>query len=285
MVFVFDHAKADFSSRGFLTRLAGAGWSAPEPLTPDDPSGEIGSGHVAHGPGASLYYVWIGKKMDPAHRFVASWRWFDGADWSAPVPFTDGTADAWHTNVERRPDGSVLAGWDVGTGGQETTLFVADGREGNFSTPEDLSAPPGRPGERVHFAFGGDGRDHLTWFHKEQGRPLHVYVRSGQPGAWSDSVEELSAGLGGFHFDPDIAINARGVRVVVWGWDQGADAELVYSVDRGTGWSRPAKVAELDWGAGPPSIAVDRDGRFHAVWNHGVRGDNHVYVATLEVSP
>ena len=88
VVMVFDHAQPDFSSRGWLTTWAGGAWSAPTPLTPDDPSAEIGSGHVAHGPGDTLAYVWIGKKMSPQHRFVARWRWFDGRcpDFSALCP-------------------------------------------------------------------------------------------------------------------------------------------------------------------------------------------------------
>ena len=286
VVLVFDHAQPDFTSRGYVTTWSEGVWSEPLALTPDDPEGEVGSGHVADALDDDLVYVWIGKKMDPQHRFVARARVRTEGTWGPAVALTDGTEDAWHTNAERRPDGSILAGWDVGTGGGETRLFVAEARDGRFSTPEDLSVPPGQPGERIHFAFGPDGTDHLTWFHKVAGRPLGVSVRSGRPGAWSSAVDSPSAGVGGFHFDPDIAVNAAGVRVLVWGWDAGADAELLYSVDRGEGWSRPAKVADLDWGKpGLPSIAVDPKGRFHVVWNQGVRGENHVYAATLEVRP
>ena len=42
---------------------------------------------------------------------------------------------------------------------------------------------------RVHFAFGNDGVDHLTWFHKVAGRPVHIYVRSGRPGDWGPATE------------------------------------------------------------------------------------------------
>jgi hypothetical protein len=281
---VFDHANADFTSRGFITTWRGESWSTPLPLTADDPEGEIGSGHVAHATMDELAYVWIGKKMDPAHHFVAQWRWFDGKNWSAARPFTDGTQDAWHANVERRPDGSVLAGWDVGTGGMATTLYVADGRDGSFGAAENLSVAPGLSGERPHFAFGADGTDHIAWFHKDRGRPMQVYVRSGRPGAWSATVDAPADGYGGFHFDPDIAINSAGVRVLIWGWDAGNDAELVYAFDRGDGFGPPTKVADVNWGKpGLPSLAVSPDGRFHAVWNQGVRGENHVYYATLEL--
>lgn len=288
VVLVFDHAQPDFSSRGFVTTWTEdeGRWGSPTALTPEDPEGEVGSGHVADATGDDLVYIWIGKKMDPQSRFVAKARWRSQGSWGPAVALTDGVEDAWHTNVERRPDGSVLAGWDVGTGGGETRLFVAEGRNGGFSTPEDLSVPPGQPGERIHFAFGPDGVDHLAWFQKEAGRPVRVCVRSGRPGAWHPEVATPSAGVGGFHFDPDIAVNERGDRVLVWGWDAGADAELVYSVDRGGGWSPPAKVADLDWGKpGLPSVTAGPAGRFHVVWNQGVRGENHVYAATLEVHP
>lgn len=279
VVVVFDHAKPDFSGQGYLTVFQGGAWSEPEALTPDD-GGEVGSGHVAHGQGEDLAYIWIGKPLDPNARFKAKAKWRRDGAWGEVVELSDGAADAWHTNVERRPDGSMLFGYDIGTGGSETTLYVGEARDGRFGEPEDLSAT-GKPGERPHFAFGPDGRDHVTWFHKEGGRPVHVYARSGKPGAWGP-VEEPSRGLGGFHFDPEIEVNAKGVRCMVWGWDQGQDAELVYSLDRGQGWEPPAKVADLNWGKpGLSSLVADAKGDFHVAWNQGVRGQNEVYYARL----
>ena len=279
VVVVFDHARADFSSVGYLTIWRDGAWSTPEPLTSDD-GGEIGSGHVADTVGDQLAYVWIGKPMSPTEHFRARWRWYADGKWSEAKDFTDGSADAWHTNVERRPDGSVLAGFDVGTGGGETTLYVADGRNGAFGPLENLTATSSA-GERPHFAFGDDDVDHVTFFRKEMGRPIHVYVRSGKPGAWGP-VEEPSKGYGGFHFDPDIAVNKDGVRCLVWGWDAGGDAEMVYSLNRGGGWDPPRKIADLNEGKpGLPSIVNDASGSFHVVWNQGVRGKNDVYYARL----
>ena len=281
LVVVYDHALENFESRGFLTRWKDGQWTEPKPLTPND-GGEVGSGHVANGIGDTLAYVYIAKKLDPTDHFQARYRWYLDGKWQNVGTFTDGKIDAWHTNVERRPDGSLLAGWDVGLGGAETTVYVTEGREGRWTTPENISASS-KPGERVHFAFGGDGRDHLTWFHKTAGRPRHIYVRSGKPGQWGP-VSEPSRGYGGYHFDPDIAVNSNGVLCLVWGWDGGSTAELVYSLNRGQGWSPPARVANIGWGKpGLPSIDVDNDGRFHVIWNQGVRGINEVYTATLEV--
>ncbi len=278
---VYDHALADFRSRGYFTRWTAGLWSSPEALTPDD-GGEIGSGHIANGLDDTLAYVFIAKRLDPNDRFQAHYRWFVDGEWGPVGDFTDGRVDAWHTNVERRPDGSMLAGWDVGSGGAETSLFVVEGREGVWGKPENISARS-KAGERVHFAFGPDGTDHLTWFHKVAGRPTHIYVRSGKPGAWG-GVSEPSQGYGGYHFDPDIAVNAAGVKVLVWGWDGGGEAELVYSVDRGQGWSPPRIVAKVGHGKpGLPSIDVNAAGRFFVVWNQGVRGYNEVFTASLEV--
>ena len=255
---------------------------ASQNLSPGGGGGEIGSGHVAHAKGDQLAYVWIGKPLSEKHHFRAWWSWYAQGTWSEPQAWTDGSDDAWHTNVERRPDGSVLVGFDVGHGGSATTLYVAEGRDGVFGPLEDLTASS-KPGERPHFAFGPDGTDHIAWFHKEAGKPVHIYVRSGRPGAWGPT-EEPSRGFGGFHFDPEIAVNNEGVRCLIWGWDSGADAEMVYSLDTGDGWSTPRKIAEIDWGKpGLASIDVTTDGAFHVVWNQGIRGKNEVYYARLAV--
>jgi hypothetical protein len=280
VVVVYDHMRPDMTSRGYLTVWDGASWSEPEPLTPQGGE-EVGSGHVANTTGDDLAYVFIGKPLGPDHRFEARGRWRQGGTWSPIAALTDSALDAWHTNVERRPDGSVLAGWDAGVGGGETTLFLADGRDGAFGVPENMAAT-GPTGERPHFAFAPDGRDHVVWFHKVAGRPIHIYERAGHPNAWG-STHEPSAGWGGYHFDPDIAVNPEGVLCLVWGWDAGDAAELVYSLDRGEGWSPPRLVARLNWGKpGLPSIDAGADGRFHVVWNQGVRGQNHVYYTLLE---
>lgn len=285
-IVVYDHMVSDFRSRGYLTSFDDfrGVWSAPVALTEND-GGEVGSGHIAASGELEqeLAYVFIGKELGVENHFQARWRWFDGDKWSNIKSFSDGKQDAWHTNVERRPDGSVVVGFDVGTGGAETTLFFAEGEKGTFGALHNLTTT-GKPGERPHFAFFDD-YDFVTWFHKEQGKPKHVYVRAHdrKNDHWG-GVEEPSLGYGGFHFDPEIAVNQEGTLCLVWGWDQGASAEMVYSIKKDNIWSKPKKLADIRWGKpGLASIDVDADGRFHVVWNQGVRGYNEVYYAYLEV--
>lgn len=284
IVVVYDHALPDFRSRGFLTIYDSqkGSWSAPEALTPDD-GGEIGSGHVAAGKGDELAYVFIGKQLGEKYRFQAKSRWFKDGQWLDIQSFSDGTEDAWHTNVERRPDGSVVAGFDIGTGGAATTLYFVEGKDGKFGALENITEH-GKPGERPHFAFANH-LDYVTWFHKEAGQPKYIYVRKHdrKTGNWS-AVDEPSAGYGGFHFDPEIEINKDGVLCLVWGWDKGTDAEMVYAINKGDGWSEPKKIADIDWGKpGLASLSTDSQGRFHVVWNQGVRGYNEVYYSSLAV--
>ncbi|MEC8276363.1 MAG: hypothetical protein VXZ96_14515 [Myxococcota bacterium] len=280
VVVVYDHALEDFSSRGYLTTFQNGSWSQPTPLTPDD-GGEIGSGHVAQTVGDGLAYIYIAKKLGPEYKFQARTRWFDGQNWSEPTPLSDGTEDAWHTNVERRPDGSVLAGYDIGTGGAATTLYLVNGEGTAFESPQNVTRS-GKSGERPHFAFQKNGMDTVTWFHKEKGQPIHIYVRQGKNGKWG-AVVEPSKGYGGYHFDPDVAVNEDGTLCLVWGWDSGDDAEMVYSINKGDGWSTPLKVADINWGKpGLASVDVDSSGSFHVIWNQGIRGYNEVYYTKLE---
>ncbi len=281
LVLTWDHALEDFSSRGWLrVRDPGGDWGEPQVLTQGGRY-EVGSTHVAAA-GEDLAYVFIGKTMGGPTPFTAYWRWYSGGEWSEAKAFMRANDSAWHTNVEARPDGSVVAGWDIGPGGAGTEVYVADGRGGRFETPENISAGA-RQGERPHWAFAADGTDHVAFFHRgEQSKPTGVFVRSGTTGAWGPPVE-LSEGLGGFHFDPDIAVNSEGVLCIVWGWDANDEAELLYSLNRGEGWSEPLRVAEIGWGKpGLPSLDVDSDGTFHVVWNQGVRGYNEVYYASLK---
>ena len=74
-------------------------------------------------------------------------------------------------------------------------------------------------------------------------------------------------------FDPEIEVNKDGVVCVIWGWDGGGDAEMLYSLNRGEGWEAPKKIADINWGKpGLASIQTDSQGHFHVVWNQGVRG-------------
>ena len=59
---------------------------------------------------------------------------------------------------------------------------------------------------------------------------------------------------------------------------------MVYSIRQQGNWSKPKKIADVNWGKpGLASLSVDSQGRFHVVWNQGVRGYNEVYYASLEV--
>lgn len=275
----YDHAGADFRSQTwFRERSAEGVWDAPVALTPDGDH-ESGSGHIAWAGNDDVAFNYIGKQLGPEYRFIANWRWRKDGIWSDPVAVSNPANDAWHTNVMSRPDGSVLAGWDEGAGQSETTLFVAEGRNGTFSAPENISATS-HPGERVHFAFTADGRDWLTWFHKVGGFPLHVYTRAGKPGAWGEAVD-LASGFGGYHYDPFLAA-AGNVVCLVWGWQGSATGELLYSFNRGSGWDPPRRAAAIGTGTPElPSMAADSKGNFHVVWAQGTRGKTDIYYTRL----
>lgn len=275
----YDHAGTDFRSQTWFRERSAAGqWADAVELTPGGDN-ESGSGHLAWAGGDDIAFNYIGKKLGPEYRFVANWRWRRGGVWSEPVPVSDPTTDAWHTNVMSRPDGSVLAGWDEGAGQSATTVFVSEGRDGRFSAPENITATS-HPGERVHFAFTADGRDWLTWFHKVGGFPLHVYARTGKPGAWGETTD-LAEGFGGYHYDPFLAA-AGNVVCLVWGWQGDRTGELLYSFNRGSGWETPRRAASIGSGTPElPSMAADSKGNFHVVWAQGTRGKTDIYYTKL----
>lgn len=282
----YDHTdpQVSFAGQVFLTLWDGLGWSSPKALTEND-GREVGSAHVADTGSGDLVVVWIERLLTPGAAFRAMSRWRLADHWTAPSPLplpaqTGGRREAWHTNVERRLDGSVLAGWDLGQGGMDNQVLLTVGRAGAWRDPLDASA--GRAwGERPHFAFAAPGvaddGTHAIWFERPRDQPRHIWYRSP-----SGELSDLAAGLGGFHYDPDIAINAAGTLCAVWGWDGGSEAELVYALNRGDGWTRAARVALLGHDKpGLPSITVSPDGAFQVAWVQWHRGAGKVWTASL----
>ena len=105
----------------------------------------------------------------------------------------------------------------------------------------------------------------------------HESIKKIDLNQWSN-LQEPSQGYGGFHFDPEIAVNQDGTLCLIWGWDSGEDAELVYAINKGDGWSKPLKVADIKWGKpGLSSIDVDSNGNFHVQrrWSMGQREEAH----------
>lgn len=275
VIVVWDRADEQFRGQGWLRERGPAGWEAPVALTAGG-NVELSSGHVA-AVGSDLVYVYIEKPMSPQNRFVAKWRWRTGGTWSEPSDFSDGKKDAWHANISARPDGSVLATYDVGQGGGATTLYVVEGRAGSFGRPEALA---GVQGERLHFAHPG-GTDLLTWFLKTATFPRQVFAAAGRPGAWG-AASELSRGLGGYHYDPFAVTLATGEPMVVWAYDGGTLSTLAYAVQRAGQWTAARMLEPVGSGkAELPSVSVGPDGGVHAVWAQGVAGTTAVWHAEL----
>lgn len=282
----WDHTDTSqgFAGQVYLSEWRGA-WSVPEALTPLD-GREVGSAHVADaGDGDDLAVAWIERRLEPGAPFRAVARWRLDGSWTEPTALGEPSqGECWHTNVERHADGSVMLGWDTGPGGGENRVWLARGEAGSWSAPQEIALAEHR-GERPHFASwletGGATALAAVWFHRIFDQPLHIWLgQAGQP------TRDLAAGLGGFHFDPDVAARPDGSLVAVWGWDAGADAALLYSVGRGETWSPPARVADLPgatngWKPGLPSISVTPDGVTHVVWAWWRRGESSVWYAHL----
>ncbi len=278
VIVAWDRADDSFYGQGWLRERGPGGWETPVPITDGGPM-ELSSGHIA-AVGDDLVYTYIERPMGQRSPFLAKWRWRRDGTWSSPEVISDGKADAWHSNIDPRGDGSVILGYDVGNGGSETVVYVAIGRGGKFEAPEDISTSSFR-GERVHFS--NDGKlDWLTWFRKVNTYPLHVYARGGTPGDWGPTVT-LSEGLGGYHYDPFVVSRADGTTCVAWAWDGGAASAVLYRCQRDGSWTAAARLpAPASGKAELPSMDVDADGRFHVVWAQGVPGKTDVVHASFK---
>ena len=157
----------------------------------------------------------------------------------------------------------MVAGFDIGTGGAATTLYFVEGRDGTFGDFAEHHARMANQESDLILRL-------LTMWTMSPGftknlvnQSTFTFVLTRLVPINGDGVEEPSKGYGGFHFDPEIDINKDGVLCLVWGWDAGQDAEMVYSLNRGNGWSTPKKIADVNWGKpGLASLSTDSKGQF-----------------------
>ena len=112
---------------------------------------------------------------------------------------------------------------------------------------------------------------------------MYAYKNGTQWSNVSIISDDISQWNNGMSIDPSIAIDKNGKIHVVWddgtngAW--GADIEIMYASNDGTGWSKATVISDgfngIYWNnetSASPSIAVDSDGVIHVVWGDGTDG-------------
>lgn len=146
-----------------------------------------------------------------------------------------------------------------------------------WSEPERLS----RGGQRCispAIAAGAGGNLHVVW-EREVGEEHRIEYRARREGAWAEA-EQVATGSRAWY--PAIAVAEDGTVHLLWMDDRSGNFEIWHRRrDRG-GWSDPVQVSRTSGLSAMPSLAVERGGRVHAVWQEedAGGGGGSVYYAS-----
>lgn len=282
----YDHAQKDFTGQVFMVHQTSGGWSQPERIS-EATGVETSSSHLAFEPDGTLTVVWLSRNPQPGGRSDVLMRSRSpGGSWSGISTQYQGNQDALHSNIMRGAGmGIDVVGFDLmpRPGYRQVRIAVIrDGRIGPFRPVGDADLSTERP----NFGFGADGTLFAAWTDSYQGARVGVsYVTGrleGDEASWSEPGR-ITKGFRGGHYDPDIAGNSRGDVVLVWAWQDGEKASILYSRWEKGRFSAPRQIHPVIGMTSLPSIYAAPSGQFHLVWNHGSPDATEVmYTASRE---
>ena len=223
--------------------------------------------------------------VDAAGDAVAVWDFYDGATWivqaatrpaggawHAPVDVSAPGPDAGRAQVAIGPSGDAIAVWRRFDGANRIVQAAARPAGGAWHAPVDLSAP-GRNADYARVAVGAGGLAYAVWVsdNADGTSVVQAAARSGG-GAWRAPVDLSSPGRV-YEDPPEVAVDAAGDAVAVWGWraQSGTGNEVVQAAARSAlavtrFWQAPVTLSAPGHYGDFPRVAMNPAGVAYAVW-------------------
>ncbi len=186
--------------------------------------------------------------------------------WLAPTGISNSEEGVEWPRLAVDPAGETVSVWSRDDGHNEIVQASARPAGGPWQPPTDLSVP-GADAEEAQVAIGPEGEAVAVWEREEGGHDeVQASVRPAG-GDWQRPPTDLSP-VGVSTYEPELAIDAAGEGVAVWGQEGIIEAS---ACSAGGSWL-PAVGVSLSEDAGErPQVAIDAAGEAVAVWesSHG----------------
>jgi len=268
----FDHTLEDGTGTVFVAHRTRAGWSQLEQVSTTEKA-EVSSAHLALDATGALTVVWLERPLEPGHFMqIHSRTRSRSGRWGTTERVEAHRFDAWHPNIVANPRGLQLMGFDLSLGPDRHQVQVREKRDGSWL--ESLVLGDSQTGgQRPNLAIDGKGVAHVVWTAIQGPFRLGVYYSRGysNQGHWRwTKPKRITAGISGFHYDPDVAIDPSGQARALWSWyDRGKTGVLSMMLEAGS--AVPALIPS-EGKAGYSCLAAGPDGHFYAAWNDGGSG-------------
>jgi hypothetical protein len=242
------------------TSQNGGAWSDPEDLSATgsnayDPQVTVSSTGLATA-------VWY--RFDGSNNIIQSSTSLNGDAWSDPVDLSAIGGDAYDPQVTVSSTGLVTAVWTRDNGSHDIIQSSTPESDGDWSTPEDLSATGGDAGD-PQVTVSSTGLVTAVWTRDNGSDDIIQSSTSESGGAWSTPVD-LSA-TGGDDFDPQVTVSSTGLATAVWTrWNGSHDVIQSSTSQNGGAWSTPVDLSATGEDAFDPQVTVSSTGLVTAVW-------------------
>jgi uncharacterized repeat protein (TIGR01451 family) len=242
----------------YARRSPDGAWSASRKISDD--LFAINS-RVAVASDGAVHVTWTSGSLSSPNQVYYAWRAANGV-WSGPTAVGDGD-DSW---IGVGTDGTVHLMYAVP--GQWITVYRRRSPAGSWSAAETVA----NSYLRVKFTVDRTGAVHVFWTGEVGGNYAPFYARRSAAGGWSTPIQLTQVGYYYSFFSKPVVSPDDRVHLLTWGLDAGPIWRLFHLVRAGDGrWQRSELAAAYSIYAG--ELAVDGQGRAHAVWGQDSWGD------------
>jgi hypothetical protein len=251
-------------------RPHGLTWSAPADLSA--PGSYAAQPEVALDHYGNALAIW--RRFDGRNWVVQAAAWPSGGGWSAPQDLSAPGQDAQIPQVAIDRYGNALAIWRRFDGAnwivQAAFRPFSLGRAGDWSAPEDLSAPrydAGAPKVAYDSLFGDAV---AIWTRNDD--TVQVADRP-VGGPWGPPQDLATPGF--LTDEAQIALDSEGNAVALWRRSEAGEHGVIQAERRPAGgdWGTAQVLSRVGQAASEPQLAVDPAGNAVATWSRLRNGD------------
>jgi hypothetical protein len=246
--------------------LAGTGWGTAE-LIETNNSGSATAPQIAFDAGGNALAVW--EQYDGTRISIWANRYVAGAAWgTAELIETNNAGDAVTPKIALDASGNAIAVWQQSDGIRANVWANRYVVGAGWGKAELIETEAAWHANEPQVAVSANGNAMAVWRQGGNDGLWGIWANRYTPGAgWSapEPIETITKHA----FTPQIAVDANGNAIAVWGQDFSTWANRYTT---GQGWGVAELIESKTYSTTNPQIAFNANGNATAVWTQGDKG-------------
>ncbi|MBL4712227.1 MAG: hypothetical protein JKX75_06975 [Gammaproteobacteria bacterium] len=256
----FDGTRFNIWSNRYVV---GSGWGTAE-LVENDNTGSALDPKIAMDTNGNALAVW--PQGDGVEDNIWSNRYVVGTGWGTPEKIESTSINAKEAQISMDASGNALAVWVQPSTAQESAWSNRYVVGSGWGTAVLIETDSAGSTKNPQIAVDNNGNALAVWGQSDGTRDNVMANRYTVGSGWG-TAELIETDNAGNATDPQIAVDAGGNALAVWGqFDGSADNIMSNRYTTGTGWGTAELIETEDYEAFLPKIAFDDSGNAIAIW-------------------